>query len=78
MDGDRVMQQIIFIALTLCIFALTLTEICYSVKAMRYHQALARKRNILFDAYAVEFEMEVRSRLRQAYYKADMDSKYNE
>ena len=44
---------------------------------MRYHQALVRKRNIPFDDYAVEFEMEVKSRLRQAYYKADMDSKYN-
>lgn len=71
------MQQIILIALTLCIFALIVKEICYSVRAMRYHQALVRKRNIPFDDYAVEFEMEVKSRLRQAYYKADMDSKYN-
>jgi hypothetical protein len=71
------LQQIIFIALTLSIFALTFTEICYSVKAMKYHQTLARKRSIPFDNYAVEFQMEVRSRLRQAYYKADMDSKYN-
>ena len=67
-----------FIALTLSIFALTFTEICYSIKAMRYQQTLARKRNIAFDAYALEFEIEVKSRLRQAYYKADMDSKYNE
>jgi len=72
------MQQIIFIALTLCIFALILKEICYSVRVMQYHQALAKKRNIPFDDYAVEFEMEVKSRMRQAYYKADMDSKYNE
>ncbi len=68
------MQQIIFIALTLSIFFLILKEICYSVRAIRYHQTLAKKRNIPFDIYAIEFEEEARSRI----YKADMDSKYNE
>ena len=68
------MQQIIFIALTLSIFFLILKEICYSIKVMRYHQTLAKKRNIPFDIYAIEFEEEAKSRI----YKADMDSKYNE
>ena len=68
------MQQVIFIALILSIFALITKEICDSVRAIRYHQTLSKKRNTPFDIYAMEFEEEAKSRM----YKTAMDSKYNE
>jgi hypothetical protein len=64
------MQQIIFIALTAIILALILKEIGYTVRAMRYHQFQAKKLNIPFDIYAMEFEAETKKYLY-------MDKKYN-
>ena len=71
------MQQIALIALAAIIFTLILQEICYSVRVMKYHQFLAQKRNIPFDNYCLQFELETKKHLRELNYQADMDSKYN-
>jgi hypothetical protein len=72
------MQQSIMIFLTAIISALIIYEFSHSIRAMKYQQFQIQKRNNPFDIYAMDLEKETRKHLRQLYYHADMDSKYNE
>lgn len=69
------MLDILLTTLSTIAFILAIKEICDFVRAMRYRQ---KQRRNSFDCYAFEFERDTQRYLRQLYYQADMENKYND
>lgn len=62
--------------ITFAIAASILRSILDAVRSMRYHQRQARSFVVPFDAYALEYEREINSRMHRTYYRAVMEQKY--